>query len=108
MEGLRDLDREFDARRNNVERGRLAIAAGESTIHYALPLTVQKFAESHPGISLALNNVTGLDGLQQLRAPFLDFAVGPLLDTPPDIEFERQLLSIRSLSLRHYLAKLRV
>jgi DNA-binding transcriptional LysR family regulator len=88
VEGLRDLDRDFDARRNNVERGRLAIAAGESTIHYVLPATVQKFAESHPGISLALNNVTGLDGLQQLRDRRVDFAVGPLLDTPPDIEFE--------------------
>ena len=88
VEGLRDLDRDFDARRNNVERGRLAIAAGESTIHYVLPSTVQKFTESHPGISLALNNVTGLDGLQQLRDRRVDFAVGPLLDIPPDIEFE--------------------
>ena len=65
-----------------------SIAAGESTIQYVLPSTVQKFAAKHPGISLALNNVTGMDGLQQLRERRVDFCVGPLLDTPPDLEFE--------------------
>jgi len=88
VEGLVDLERDFEARRNNVEQGRLSIAAGESTIQYVLPATVQKFAATHPGISLALNNVTGLDGLQQLRERRVDFCVGPLLDTPSDIEFE--------------------
>src|SRR5262249_30013944 len=29
VEGLSELDRDFEARRNNVEQGRLAIAAGE-------------------------------------------------------------------------------
>src|SRR5215471_21847056 len=88
VEGLSGLDGDFEARRNNVERGRLSIAAGGSTIHYVLPSTVQKFAAAHPGISLALNNVTGMDGLQQLRERRVDFCVGPLLDTPPDLEFE--------------------
>jgi DNA-binding transcriptional LysR family regulator len=88
VEGLSALDRDFEARRNNVERGHLSIAAGESTIQYVLPSTVQKFAARHPGISLALNNVTGMDGLQQLRERRVDFCVGPLLDTPPDLEFE--------------------
>src|SRR5262245_24299035 len=88
VDGLVQLEREFEARRNNVEQGRLAIAAGESTIQYVLPSTVQKFAASHPGISLALNNVTGVDGLQQLRERRVDFCVGPLLDVPPDLEFE--------------------
>src|SRR5215471_27458 len=88
VEGLSGLDRDFEARRNNVERGHLSIAAGESTIQYVLPSTVQKFAAKHPGISLALNNVTGMDGLQQLRERRVDFCVGPLLDTPPDLEFE--------------------
>jgi DNA-binding transcriptional LysR family regulator len=88
VDGLIGLEGEFEARRNNVEQGRLAIAAGESTIQYVLPWTVQKFAAAHPGISLALNNVTGLDGLQQLRERRVDFCVGPLLDVPPDLEFE--------------------
>src|ERR1041384_8169408 len=60
VEGLTALDDDFEARRNNVEQGKLAIAAGESTIQYVLPQTVQKFATAHPGISLALNNVTGI------------------------------------------------
>src|SRR5215471_7768958 len=88
VRGLSELERDFESRRNNVEQGRLAIAAGESTIQYVLPSTVQKFAASHPGISLALNNVTGVDGLQQLRDRRVDFCVGPLLDVPPDLEFE--------------------
>jgi hypothetical protein len=33
MEGLADLGLDFEARWNNVERSRLRIAAGESTIH---------------------------------------------------------------------------
>src|SRR6267142_1511363 len=32
VEGLTALDKNFEARRNNVEHGKLAIAAGESTI----------------------------------------------------------------------------
>jgi len=104
-----ELDRDFEARRNNVEQGRLAIAAGESTIQYVLPGTVQKFAAAHPGISLALNNVTGMDGLQQLRDRRVDFCVGPLLDTPPDIEFEPVVAfdPVLIASAGHPLSKLR-
>jgi DNA-binding transcriptional LysR family regulator len=88
IEGLVELDRDFEARRNNVDHGRLSIAAGESTIQYVLPSTVQQFASAYPGISLALNNVTGMNGLQQLRERRVDFCVGPLLDVPADLEFE--------------------
>ena len=38
LEGLVEIDSDFEARRNKVEQGRLAIAAGESTIQYALPI----------------------------------------------------------------------
>jgi DNA-binding transcriptional LysR family regulator len=88
LEGLVEIDSDFEARRNKVGQGRLAIAAGESTIQYVLPTTVQKFARIHPGISMVLNNVTGVDGLQQLRDRRVDFCVGPLLDIPADLEFE--------------------
>jgi len=88
VEGLTALDQNFEGRRNNVEQGRLAIAAGESTIHYVLPRAVQQFSSEHPKISLALNNVTGQQGLQQLRERLVDFCVGPILDTPADIEFQ--------------------
>jgi DNA-binding transcriptional LysR family regulator len=88
VKGLTALDDDFEARRNNVEQGRLAIAAGESTIQYVLPRAVQRFSTEHPGIALTLNNVTGQQGLQQLRDRLVDFCVGPILDTPPDIAFE--------------------
>jgi DNA-binding transcriptional LysR family regulator len=88
VEGLTALDQEFDARRNNLERGKLAIAAGESTIHYVLPRAVQQFSSRHPGVALTLNNVTGKQGLQQLRERLVDFCVGPILETPSDIAFE--------------------
>ena len=88
VEGVSALDQEFQARRRNLEHGRLAIAAGESTIHYVLPRAVKQFSEQHPGIALTLNNVTGKEGLQQLRERAVDFCVGPILDTPPDIAFE--------------------
>ena len=65
VEGLTGLDENFESRRNNVEQGRLAIAAGESTIHYVLPRAVKQFSAEHPGIVLTLNNVTGQQGLQQ-------------------------------------------
>jgi DNA-binding transcriptional LysR family regulator len=88
VEGLTVLDQNFEDRRNNVEQGRLAIAAGESTIHYVLPRAVQRFSAEHPRISLSLNNVTGQQGLQQLRDRSVDFCVGPMLDTPADVEFQ--------------------
>src|SRR5262245_23136649 len=37
VDGVSQLDRDFEARRSSVERGHLAIAAGESTIQYVLP-----------------------------------------------------------------------
>jgi len=88
VEGLGELDQEFEARRTNVEKGRLAVAAGESTIQYVLPPCVQKFVTAHSGIALALHNVTGHEGLQLLRDGRVDFCVGPILDSPTDLEFE--------------------
>jgi DNA-binding transcriptional LysR family regulator len=109
VEGLTALDQNFEDRRNNVEQGRLAIAAGESTIHYVLPRAVQRFSSEHPGISLALNNVTGRQGLQQLRDRIVDFCVGPILDTPADIVFEPVVAfdPVIITALGHPLSKLR-
>ena len=45
VEQLTALDQNFEDRRNNVEQGRLTIAAGESTIQYVLPRAVQRFSD---------------------------------------------------------------
>ena len=109
VEGLTSLEQEFNARRNNLEHGKLAIAAGESTIHYVLPRAVQQFSSKHPGIALTLNNVTGKQGLQQLRDRAVDFCVGPILDTPADIAFEPVVAfdPVLIAELGHPLAKLK-
>ncbi len=87
VEGFDRLDEDFDARRESVERGRLFIAAGGSTIQYVLPHFVEQFVREHPGVDLRLNNVTGKAGLELLHAGEVDFCVGPMLDVPDDIEF---------------------
>ena len=87
VEGFAQLDDNFHARRNSTEQGKLAIAAGGSTIQYVLPPYVESFVQAHPGIDLKLQNVTGKEGLELLNAGEVDFCVGPLLDIPDDIEF---------------------
>ena len=74
-----------------------------------LPRTVQRFSSEHPGIALVLNNVTGQQGLQQLRERAVDFCVGPILDTPGDIAFEPVVAfdPVLITALGHPLSKLR-
>lgn len=88
VEGMDRLADEYAARRGNIEEGRLDVAAGWSTILYVLPSYVEAFRKAHPKIELKLHNVTGEEGLRQLRAGQADFAVGPLLTVPEDIEFQ--------------------
>jgi len=88
VEEIDALDETFAARRGGIERGRLDIAAGESTTLYLLPRFVKQFAESYPGIELKLHNVTGRDGLAMVRADEVDFAVGSMLEVREDIEYQ--------------------
>ena len=87
VDGFSSLEESFQARRDSIERGRLEIAAGASTIQYVLPSFVERFVNAHPGVDLRLRNVTGREGLELLRAGEVDFCVGPMLETPEDIEF---------------------
>jgi DNA-binding transcriptional LysR family regulator len=87
IEELERLDEAFRQRRLEVDEGRLEIAAGMSTILYLLPIYIEKFRRDHPKIELRLHQVTGLEGLERLRTGLVDFAVGPLAQTPEDIEF---------------------
>jgi DNA-binding transcriptional LysR family regulator len=85
VEGWETLDRDFQARVQGLQGGRLTIAAGTSTIQYLLPELVRRYRERFPAVQLQLANVTGKDGLAMLRADQADFAVGSMLDVPNDI-----------------------
>lgn len=87
VEGIEEVDEIFQAQRDSVTRGTVNIAAGGSTLQYILPPYVKAFVRKHPQIDLRLHNVTGKAGLSLLRGSEVDFAVGPMLDTPSDIMF---------------------
>jgi DNA-binding transcriptional LysR family regulator len=87
VQGIDGLHEAFAAQCGRLDRGRLDIAAGESTILYILPEPVQRFAEQYPGIELQLHNVTGRDGLAMVRADEVDLAVGSMLEVPDDIRY---------------------
>jgi DNA-binding transcriptional LysR family regulator len=87
VEQLEHLDEQFRLRRSEVDEGHIQVAAGTSTILYFLPRFVEEFRRTYPRIELRLHNVTGVEGLEQLRAGLVDFAVGPLLSVPQDIQF---------------------
>lgn len=88
IEGMDRLPDAFAARCGNVESGELDIAAGESTILYLLPGIMRRFTERYPGVRIRLHNVTGRDGLAELRGDQVDFAVGSMLDIPRDIRYQ--------------------
>ncbi len=87
VDGIDHLSDAFAERRGDLGSGELNIAAGESTILYILPELMAGFARQYPGIRLRLHNVTGRDGLAQLRADEVDFAVGSMLEVPDDINY---------------------
>lgn len=87
VDGVEGLDEAFQSQRDSVTHGAVSIAAGGSTLQYILPPYVKAFVREHPQIDLRLHNVTGKAGLELLRSGDVDFAVGPMLDTPSDIRF---------------------
>jgi DNA-binding transcriptional LysR family regulator len=87
VESIDDLERAFSALRDSADRGTVNVAAGGSTIQYLLPPFVEKYTRQYPKVDLRLHNLTGKTGLEMLRSGDVDFAVGPMFDTPADIEF---------------------
>jgi DNA-binding transcriptional LysR family regulator len=87
VEGLEVLPAAFRERCEKEVAGNLNIAAGESTTLYLLPAIVDRFAAQYPHIPVSLHNASGTDGLALLRSGAADFAVGPLLQIPPDIDY---------------------
>lgn len=88
VDGIGSLGESFQAAMGRLETGTIDIASGESTILYVLPHLVSAYQEQHPGIHVQLHNVTGKDGLSMIRSEEVDFAVGSMLDVPPDIRYE--------------------
>jgi DNA-binding transcriptional LysR family regulator len=87
VESVESLPAAFQERCNNLVTGTLNIAAGESTTLYLLPDYVNQFAELYPQVPVTLHNASGNDGVALLRAGTVDFAVGPMLQVPPDMAF---------------------
>lgn len=87
VDGIDQLEETFAARHDSVDHGTVHIAAGGSTLQYILPPFVERFMQQHPLVEARLHNVTGKAGLALLRDGTVDFAVGPMLDAPLDIEF---------------------
>src|SRR6266478_7346892 len=79
IEQLEHLDKQFNQRRSEIDEGSIDIAAGWSTILYVLPKHVESFRRAYPKIEVRLHNVTGLEGLERVRAGLVDLAVGPLM-----------------------------
>jgi DNA-binding transcriptional LysR family regulator len=87
VEGIDGLEEEFALQRDALAGGSVRIAAGGSTIQYILPRYIETFVRDYPQIDLRVHNVTGRKGLELLRSGEVDVAVGPMLETPPDIAF---------------------
>lgn len=87
VEGVDRLPETLRERLGESARGRLDIAAGESTILYLLPEFIKRFTDYFPGVELHLHNVTGRDGMKLLRAGDVDFAVGSMIEQPDDVHY---------------------
>lgn len=87
VEGIDGIEASFAMLRESADRGTVNVAAGGSTIQYLLPPFVERFTRAYPQVDVRLHNVTGKAGLALLREGEIDFAVGPMLDTPSDIVF---------------------
>ena len=87
VEGIEGLVDTFAARRGMVEAGELSIAASEVTTLYLLPRFMQQFTRLYPHVQLRVHNVTERDSPTQLRSDEVEFAVGSMLEVPPDISF---------------------
>lgn len=87
VEAIDGLEKTFCTLRESADLGTVSIAAGGSTIQYLLPRFVEEFTRKHPLVDVRLHNLTGKAGLEMLREGEVDFAVGPLLGSHPDIVF---------------------
>jgi DNA-binding transcriptional LysR family regulator len=101
VDSIDSLEETFSTLRESAERGTVNIAAGGSTIQYLLPTFVERYTRDYPLVDVRLHNVTGNAGLELLRNGEVDFAIGPMFDTPPDIIFHPLVIYEPMLIVRH-------
>ncbi|MGD2117415.1 MAG: LysR family transcriptional regulator [Chromatiales bacterium] len=87
VDGIDGLEENFHAYFGRLDRGKIDIAAGESTLLYIMPEFIKQFSETYPGVQIKLHNVTGRDGMAMLRSDEADLAIGSMLDIPDDIVY---------------------
>ncbi len=87
VEGIDALPARFAERYQNLESGRLDIAAGESSTLYLIPDLLKDYMDRFPDSPVKLHNLVGSDLLQALRNDEVDFAIGSMLELPDDITY---------------------
>jgi len=87
VEGVDALPARFAAHSQQMQSGRLDIAAGESSTLYLIPDLLKEFMESNPDSPVKLHDLIGADMLNALRHNEVDFAIGSMLDLPDDINY---------------------
>ncbi|MEE4330217.1 MAG: LysR family transcriptional regulator [Wenzhouxiangella sp.] len=88
VDQLDALPDHFARRYGSLDSGEVRIAAGESTIIHLLPTLLMRFRRMHPGIFVHLQNVAGAKRLELIRNDEVDFAIGSMLEVPPDIDYQ--------------------
>ena len=87
VEEVESLEERFNLARSEPGEGSIQLAAGGSTLLRVLPEAIDRFKREYPRIRLRVHNLSGEEGLALLRAGSIDFAVGPMLGVPDDLEF---------------------
>ncbi len=87
VEGIDALPARFAERNEQMQSGRLDIAAGESSTLYLIPDLLQQFMGLYPDSPVKLHNLIGAEMLHALRHDEVDFAIGSMLDLPDDINY---------------------
>lgn len=87
VQGFDHLQEEFIAQQSDLTRGKLSIAAEESTMLYTLADPIVQFLDKYPGVRLNLVTVRGTTAVEQVTTNEVDMAVVSLLDVPKNLSF---------------------
>ncbi|WP_290652819.1 LysR family transcriptional regulator [Aquisalimonas sp.] len=87
VDGIDALPARFAERHQTLQRGRLDIAAGESSTLYLIPDLLKDYLDRYPNSPVKLHNLVGADMLSALRNDEVDFAIGSMLELPDDIAY---------------------